>query len=78
VTRVGLVAKPDAIEARRVVLTLIDWLTARGLTVVLEKETAALAPAAPAASVLKADLPGRRAGRAGRRRHAPVDGPRRR
>jgi NAD+ kinase len=58
VTRVGLVAKPDALEARRVVLTLIDWLTARGLTVVLEKETAALAPAAPAASVLKADLPG--------------------
>ena len=56
-TRVGLVAKPDAGEAQRVVLTLLDWLTARGLTVVLEKETAALAPTASAASALKADLP---------------------
>jgi NAD+ kinase len=57
VTRVGLVAKPDATEAQRVVLTLLEWLSARGLTVVLEKETAALAPAAPVASALKADLP---------------------
>ena len=44
VKRVGLVAKPDAAEAQRVVLQLLDWLGARGLTVVLEKETAALAP----------------------------------
>jgi NAD+ kinase len=58
VKRVGLVAKPDAAEAQRVVLTLLDWLGARGLTVVLEKETAGLAPAAAAASASKADLPG--------------------
>jgi NAD+ kinase len=58
VKRVGLVAKPDAAQAQRVVLTLIDWLTARGLGVVLEKETAALAPAAPVAAVHKTDLPG--------------------
>jgi NAD+ kinase len=40
-----------------VVLTLVDWLTARGLTAVLEKETAALAPTKTLASALKADLP---------------------
>ncbi len=56
-TRVGLVAKPDANEAQRVVLTLVDWLMARGLTVVLEKETAALAPTKAVASALKVDLP---------------------
>lgn len=55
--RVGLVAKPDAAEAQRVVLTLLEWLGARGLAVVLEKETAGLAPAASVASVSKADLP---------------------
>jgi NAD+ kinase len=58
VTRVGLVAKPDATEAQRVVLTLLEWLTARGLTVVLEKETAGLVPAAAVASANRADLPG--------------------
>jgi NAD+ kinase len=57
VKRVGLVAKPDAVEAQRVVLTLLDWLGARGLTVVLEKETAALAPGASVASASKSDLP---------------------
>jgi NAD+ kinase len=58
VKRVGLVAKPDAAEAQRVVRTLIDWLTARGLSVVLEKETAALAPAAPVTAAHKSELPG--------------------
>jgi NAD+ kinase len=58
VKRVGLVAKPDAAEAQRVVLTLLDWLAARGVTVVLEKETAALAPGAPGAVAGKTDLPG--------------------
>jgi NAD+ kinase len=58
VTRVGLVAKPDANEAKRVVRQLIDWLQARGLTVVVEKETAALAPDVTVASVSKQDLPG--------------------
>ena len=56
-TRVGLVAKPDAREAQRVVLTLLEWLTARGVAVVLEKETAALAPAASVPSARKSDLP---------------------
>ena len=58
-TRVGLVTKPDATaEAQRVVLTLLDWLAAHGLTAVLEKETAALAPSATVPSARKADLPG--------------------
>lgn len=56
--RVGLVAKPDALEAQRVVLTLLDWLAARGLTVVLEKKTAGLAPAVSVASATKSELPG--------------------
>ena len=55
--RVGLVAKPDAVEAQRVVLKLLDWLGARGLTVVLEKETAALAPGVSVASASKSELP---------------------
>jgi NAD+ kinase len=57
VNRVGLVAKPDATEAQRVVLSLIEWLGARGVAVVLEKETAGLAPAAAVASARKGDLP---------------------
>ena len=56
--RVGLVAKPDAAEAQRVVRQLVEWLTARGLTVVLEKETAALVPSASVTSASKSDLPG--------------------
>jgi NAD+ kinase len=58
VKRVGLVAKPDAGEAQRVVRQLVEWLGARGLTVVLEKETAALAPSASVTSAGKSDLPG--------------------
>jgi len=58
VKRVGLIAKPDAAEAQRVVRQLVEWLTARGLTVVLEKETAALAPSASVTSASKSDLPG--------------------
>jgi NAD+ kinase len=57
VKRVGLVAKPDAVEAKRVVLTLLDWLGARGLSVVLEKETAGLAAGAAVASASKSELP---------------------
>ena len=57
-TRIGLVAKPDAAEAQRVVSQLLDWFGARGLGVVLEKETAGLVPAAAVASALKSDLPG--------------------
>jgi hypothetical protein len=36
VKRVGLVAKPDAVEAPRVVRQLLDWLAAHGATAVLE------------------------------------------
>jgi NAD+ kinase len=57
VKRVGLVAKPDAAEAQRVVLRLLDWFGARGLGVVLEKETAGLAPSAAVTAARKSDLP---------------------
>ena len=55
--RVGIVAKPGASEARGVVAELLAWLAARGLGAVLEKETAALVPAATVPSVGKAELP---------------------
>ena len=55
--RVGIVAKPGATEARDVILRLLEWLAGRGLTPVLEKETAALVPAASVASVGKPELP---------------------
>jgi NAD+ kinase len=58
VKRVGLIAKPDAAEAQRVVRQLVEWLATRGLTVVLEKETAALAPSASVTSASKSELPG--------------------
>lgn len=57
-TRVGLVAKPDAREAQGVILELLDWLSARGLAVVLEKETAGLVPSAAVPTARKSDLPG--------------------
>jgi NAD+ kinase len=57
VKRVGLVAKPDAPAAPALLLRLVEWLTARGLSVSLEKETAALVPAAAAATLRKSDLP---------------------
>ncbi|MBI2160459.1 MAG: NAD(+)/NADH kinase [Candidatus Rokubacteria bacterium] len=55
--RVGIVAKPGAAEARDVIPRLLEWLGGRGLTPVLEKETAALVPAASVASVGKPELP---------------------
>jgi NAD+ kinase len=57
VKRVGVVTKPGAVEARGVVADLLTWLGARGLGVVLEKETAALLPSAMVPSVAKAELP---------------------
>ena len=57
-TRVGLVAKPDAAEARSVILQLLDLFGSRGLTVVLEKETAGLVPDASVAAAGKGELPG--------------------
>ena len=56
--RVGLVAKPDAAEAQRVVRQVVEWLGARGIAVVLEKETAALVPSTSAATASKSELPG--------------------
>jgi NAD+ kinase len=58
VTRVGLVAKPDAAQAQSVILRLVEFFGRRGLSVVLEKETAGLVPAASVASARKSDLPG--------------------
>jgi len=58
VKRVGLVAKPDAAEAQRVVRQVVEWLGARGLTVVLEKETAALVLSTSVTSATKRELPG--------------------
>ena len=57
-TRVGLVAKPDAPEAPALLARLVEWLTGRGLSVSLEKETAGLVPTAAAAATRKSDLPG--------------------
>ena len=39
-TRVGIVAKPDAPRAKGVISQLLTWLSAQGLGAVLEKETA--------------------------------------
>jgi len=58
VTRVGLVAKPDAEEAQSVILQLLDFFASRGLSVVLEKETAGLVPAASVTAAGKGELPG--------------------
>jgi len=58
VTRVGIVAKPDAPRAQGVILQLLPWLAARGHAVVFEKETADLVPVVVGASASKAELPG--------------------
>jgi NAD+ kinase len=56
VKRVGLVAKPDAAGAPEALARLIEALRAQGVSVVLEKETAGLVPAAALASVRKLEL----------------------
>src|SRR5258708_36923322 len=58
VTRVGLVAKPDAPGAAEALDRLIRWLGSRGLPVVLEKETAGLAPTTTLPTALKSHLAG--------------------
>jgi NAD+ kinase len=58
VTRVGIVAKPDAPRAAGVLGRLVEWLGERGFGVWLEKETAGLVPAARATAAAKADLAG--------------------
>ena len=57
-TRVGLVAKPDAAQAQSVILRLVEFFGRRSLSVVLEKETAGLVPTVSVASARKSDLPG--------------------
>ena len=54
--RVGLVAKPDAAGAPQALARLIGALSARGLTIVLEKETAGLVPSSALPSVRTPDL----------------------
>jgi NAD+ kinase len=56
VKRVGLVAKPDAAGAPEALARLIEALGARGVTIVLEKETAGLVPSSALASARKPDL----------------------
>jgi NAD+ kinase len=58
VTRVGIVAKPDAPRAQAVIVQLLAWLSARGIAAVLEKETADLVPAVAPPSAAKTELPG--------------------
>jgi NAD+ kinase len=58
VKRIGIVAKTDREEARALVPRLLEWCAERGLTPVLEKETAGLAPDQAAATARKPDLPG--------------------
>jgi NAD+ kinase len=53
--RVGVVAKTGAAEA--VVARLLDWLRARDLAAVVEKDTAALVPGTTAAVASKWELP---------------------
>ena len=57
-TRVGIVAKPDAARAQGVILQLLPWLSSRGHSVVLEKETADLVPSAVTDAASRAELPG--------------------
>jgi NAD+ kinase len=58
VTRVGIVAKPDAARAPGVILQLLPWLTSRGHSVVLEKETADLVPSVITDAAGRPELPG--------------------
>ena len=52
-TRVGIVAKPDAPRAQGVILQLFPWLAERGHPVVLEKETADLVPGEVASAAVE-------------------------
>ena len=55
--RIGIVAKTDRDEAKDVVAGLLEWCAARDCVPVLDKETAALCPAAGVATTRKPDLP---------------------
>lgn len=56
---VGIVAKTDAAGAAGVVRELVRWLGSRGLSAVLDKETAALVPDLRVSHARRADLPAR-------------------
>ncbi len=55
--RVGIIARPDRVEAADVVARLTEWLTRRDRTPVVEKDTAGLVPGLPAIVVVKSELP---------------------
>jgi NAD+ kinase len=57
-TRVGIVAKPDAVEAPAALDRLLGWLSARAFTVALDKETGNLVSRAAVTAMRKEDLPG--------------------
>ncbi len=57
-TRVGIVAKVDAVEAPEALARLVDWLTERGVGVALEKETGALVTTGATPTLRREDLPG--------------------
>jgi NAD+ kinase len=58
VKRIGVLAKTDREEARQVLPQLLEWCAARGVTAVVEKETAGLCPDRATSVVLKPELPG--------------------
>ena len=55
--RIGILAKTDREDAARVIHQILDWCAERGVSVVLEKETAGLCADRSAPSVLKPELP---------------------
>ena len=55
--RIGILAKTDREDAARVIHSILDWCAQRDLSVVLEKESAALTPDRATVSVLKPELP---------------------
>jgi NAD+ kinase len=58
VKRVGIVAKPHAVRAAEVLGQLIAWLEARGLSAIVDKETAAVVPEHRVSAVSRSELPG--------------------
>src|SRR5262245_58407348 len=56
--KVGIVAKPDAPSAPEVVRRLLQWLPERGLSALLDKETAGLVPDLPVTQSSRQELPG--------------------
>ena len=55
--RIGILAKTDREDAARVIHSILDWCAERDVSVVLEKETAALTPERQTVAVLKPELP---------------------